>query len=338
MRYIQFAPKALPSIAFAVSLTKPIGSMKKNIIDHRKNMIEFSINTEASFTVRTQTETIHFRPHDLIVYLPDRKYIITSDDSENENKNNTTFSIAVTFPDLTFSRYDTELGHNLSYISDTDVNNRSLLLPECIHLEEKEYREYTSVFRVLINSYFAGTASEYYHAIARWYDIAAMLDSSVRTKLQMLRTHIIDRQYEPSQDLYIKKAKKYIFTHYSEKLTVPMIAEYLNITPNYLSTLFKKGTGESVIDFLNYYRMLKLRELLLQKQSHTLSDLCAQVGIQDKRYAQRLFKKHFGVSMQRCLHLETGITMLHEDPWDVDGIESDLYLQENKEEMDSKSK
>lgn len=318
MRYIQFTTSASPSIASAFSITKPISSMKKNIIDQRKNTIEFSLNSEASFTVQTQTETIHLHAHDLITYLPDRKYTITPDEHADNNIINTNFSVAVTFSDLEFTQCDTELGHSLSYISTTDISNRSLLFPEYIHLGEKDYREYTSMFRLLINSYYAGTSSEYYHAIARWYDIAAKLDSRVRTELQMMRTNDADYRYEPSQDLYIIKAQKFILSHYSEKLTLPTIAQYLHISPNYLSTIFKRGTHQSVIDYLNYHRMIKLREMLLQKHTHTLSDLCAKVGIQDKRYAQRLFKKYFGVSMQQCVSLETNDSTFSEQHLNTD--------------------
>lgn len=334
MRYIQFMPKAQPTILSALSHTGQIGGLHQTVIEHRQNMFEFVINTDASFVVQTEHETVYLRPHDIIVYLPNRKYTVTPVTEGEGTQTNTTHSVVVEIPDFSYSCYDTALGHSLPYISGTDVYNRSLLLPEYVHLSEKEHRDFTSVFRVLTNHYFSGTASEYYHAIARWYDLAAMLDNKVHAELQLLRTSLADNAHEPSLDLYIKKTKKFISAHYSEKLSVPMIAEHLNITPNYLSTIFKKGTGETVIEYLNYYRMLKLREILLQPKTNTLSDLCMKVGIQDKRYAQRLFKKYFGVSMQRCLHLETGKTLPQEDFGDADhwGAESNTFGESDSED------
>lgn len=328
MRYIQFTPQAQPTILSALSLTGQIGSLHQTVIEHRQNMVEFVINTDASFVVQTENETVHLQPHDVIVYLPNRSYTVTPFTEADGTQMNTTYSVAVEIPDFRFTCYDTALGHSLPYISGIDVYNRSLLLPEYIHLSEKEHRDFTSVFRVLTNHYFSGTASEYYHAIARWYDLAAMLDNKVHAELQLLRTSLADNAHEPSLDLYIKRTKKFISAHYSEKLTVPMIADHLNITANYLSTIFKKGTGETVIEYLNYYRMLKLREILLQPQTHTLSDLCIKVGIPDKRYAQRLFKKYFGVSMQRCLHLETGIALSQTDPMETDSPDGDSPISE----------
>ena len=48
-------------------------------------------------------------------------------------------------------------------------------------------------------------------------------------------------------------------------------------------------------------------------------------GLHDRRYAQRLFKKYFGVSMQRCRQLGSGISLYHENPWKREHMESDIY-------------
>ena len=113
--------------------------------------------------------------------------------------------------------------------------------------------------------------------------------------------------------------------HFCERITIDQIAKSVNLSSNYLSVIFKKTTGNTIIHYVNSLRVLKIRELLLQNNKITLSDICSQIGISDTRYVQRLFKKYFGVSMQRYLQLENGITLLHENPWVKDNLETDIY-------------
>lgn len=322
MRYFQLYLRCQPVIAFACSLTAPADGMKKNIIDHRKDMIEFYFNTAMDFTVKTESETYTIQRGSAGVFLPDRRYELTG--VQNGDVLNTSYSVAVSLDNYDIERRDTAEGQDLSFIAQNDTRNRSLLLPETAELDDKNYQSVTLCLRELINHFFAGTAPEYYLCISKWYELAALLDAFTRSEIQRLSNEE-RREQNPSENYYVYKTKKYIAAHYSEHISIPDIARSVGVSPNYLSALFKKGTGGTVVGYLNYIRVLKIRDMLNSPDHAGLSEICELAGIQDKRYARRLFKKYFGVSMQRCMQLENGITLLHDNPWEKERIESDIY-------------
>ena len=63
--------------------------------------------------------------------------------------------------------------------------------------------------------------------------------------------------------LIMKKAIDYIAAHYQEEnLDRDTVAGHIFMNPNYFSTLFKKETGTSFVEYLNNYRINKAEELL----------------------------------------------------------------------------
>jgi len=81
--------------------------------------------------------------------------------------------------------------------------------------------------------------------------------------------------------------------HFMSNIGIGQIAEQLNITPNYLSTLFHKKTGINFMAYLKKVRMLKARELLSDPniQVHQVAN---QVGYFSTRHFARLFAEHYG--------------------------------------------
>ena len=71
------------------------------------------------------------------------------------------------------------------------------------------------------------------------------------------------------------------------------LAAMCYISPSYLSNLFKRETGTTLIDYINTQRTQRAAHLLVDtKQS--VAAIAAQVGILDVNYFARLFKKSLG--------------------------------------------
>lgn len=89
----------------------------------------------------------------------------------------------------------------------------------------------------------------------------------------------------------LDKARAYIAKHYAdENISLSEVANHVNVSPNYFSTIFSRETGESFIKYLTDVRMEKAKELLC------CSDLrCAEIGFavgyKDPHYFSYLFKK-----------------------------------------------
>ena len=73
------------------------------------------------------------------------------------------------------------------------------------------------------------------------------------------------------------------------------LAEYVNISEDYLTRIFKKDMGLSPWDYLNRYRVQLATEMLTQTGS-TINEVASATGFQDQAYFCRVFKKIKGVS------------------------------------------
>ena len=93
----------------------------------------------------------------------------------------------------------------------------------------------------------------------------------------------------------IKRAISYINLNLNSDSTVSDIAYNLCITPNYLSRLFRKENGISVIEYINQKRIKEAIQLM-KKTDMQIQMIAEKVGINDLSYFSKLFKKQLGKS------------------------------------------
>ncbi|RAP76075.1 helix-turn-helix domain-containing protein [Paenibacillus montanisoli] len=92
----------------------------------------------------------------------------------------------------------------------------------------------------------------------------------------------------------IAHAVRFIQEHYGEDISLQQIAQHLELSPNYLSALFKKELNMNFSEYLNRLRLEKAKELLLGTNMKSY-EVAQQVGFSDDSYFSRAFKKHTGV-------------------------------------------
>lgn len=80
--------------------------------------------------------------------------------------------------------------------------------------------------------------------------------------------------------------------------TMESLAADLNISPYYLSHLFKEYTGSSFTDYLADYRINRAVELMKDPKL-TLAQIGDMVGYADQNYFSRVFKKRRGVGARQ---------------------------------------
>ena len=136
-----------------------------------------------------------------------------------------------------------------------------------------------------------------------------------------------------SAHFYVRKAKQYICANYKRRLSLSDIAQELGISTGYFCSLFKQGTGYSAIGYLNMIRVQHIREQIIRGDTRSFPEICAEVGMSDIRYAQRLFKKYFGVSMYRCRQQDNGISLYHRNPWKEDALDHDIFNEGAEKEL-----
>ena len=104
-----------------------------------------------------------------------------------------------------------------------------------------------------------------------------------------------EKQEMKVTNLFVQKAMDYISMNYSQKLTLTKISEQLCITPNYLSELFKKHTGQNVSEYIIDYRLEKACQFLKNPQLR-IGEISEKVGINDVRYFSSMFKKKYNLT------------------------------------------
>jgi two-component system response regulator YesN len=91
------------------------------------------------------------------------------------------------------------------------------------------------------------------------------------------------------------QAKEYIRANYSKQITLEDVARDINISPQYLSKLFKEETGENFIDYLTGIR-IKIAKSLLEEDKLSIKEIAHHVGYGDPNYFSRIFRKVVGVT------------------------------------------
>ena len=92
------------------------------------------------------------------------------------------------------------------------------------------------------------------------------------------------------------KIVEYIENNYMNDLSVGYLADKFNITPEYLSTYFKKNSGLNLSIYINEFRIKQAIRLLKSKKNIKIADLAAEVGIENINTFTRQFKLHTGTT------------------------------------------
>lgn len=83
-----------------------------------------------------------------------------------------------------------------------------------------------------------------------------------------------------------------------EALSLTVISDRLHLTPSYLSSLIRKGKGESFINLLTAKRMEAAKEAILYSTKKIL-EIALECGFSDNHYFSYSFKKYYGVSPKK---------------------------------------
>ncbi|MCI2048313.1 MAG: AraC family transcriptional regulator [Lachnospiraceae bacterium] len=89
----------------------------------------------------------------------------------------------------------------------------------------------------------------------------------------------------------VEKCKTYIFSHLHEKLTVKSIADTMRMNPNYLSELFRKSEGVTILQYI-LQEKIHLAENMLVYSDYTYGEIATYLGFSSQSHLCRHFKKN----------------------------------------------
>lgn len=93
----------------------------------------------------------------------------------------------------------------------------------------------------------------------------------------------------------IVSAMAWIKNHYYRHFDVSELADYIGYNADYLSTVFKKHTGFSVIQYTNKIR-IKAAKIFLSDFGTSVKETAYSCGFTDDKYFIRVFKQYEGIT------------------------------------------
>lgn len=127
-------------------------------------------------------------------------------------------------------------------------------------------------------------------------------DAHSKQELENLVVNFIDRlvdihQQGPDEhrNVHIIRAIEYIKVNFQNNISVSDIADYLQISPSYLSRIFRNEKGKSPLEYLTEYRMERGKAYLADNKL-SLQEISALIGYNDAHSFIRYFKKYAGTT------------------------------------------
>lgn len=113
--------------------------------------------------------------------------------------------------------------------------------------------------------------------------------------VQFMEAHKAEEAGGSEQKKVIRSVIEIVELRYQEDISLQSIAEEVYLSPSYLSYLFKKEVGVSLIKYITMTRLDKAKELLLSGNMK-IAEVAAKVGYQNYSYFNITFKNNVGIS------------------------------------------
>lgn len=149
--------------------------------------------------------------------------------------------------------------------------------------------------------------SDYYLAKAEQikcnHDVTELFSRMVRAY-----QNLIFFSDNPSYGYPIDKCINYISQNIYSNLTLTQTAEYMKLSPAYLTTLFKKHVGKSLYQYIQE-RKYKQAKFLLTYTSKSMTEIADALGYNSLAHLSRIFKTYSGMapSKYRTAYKQSGV-------------------------------
>lgn len=105
----------------------------------------------------------------------------------------------------------------------------------------------------------------------------------------------IDESRCKNRQYIMNKVLEYIERNFTGQITLEGVARYVYVNPAYLSSIFKKHTGENFMSYLTARRIRYAKELL-ENPKYKIYEIGRMVGYLDPGYFSIIFKKNEGIT------------------------------------------
>lgn len=115
----------------------------------------------------------------------------------------------------------------------------------------------------------------------------------------------------------IQRTLQYIQMHFRENLTVSFLADYVGLTPNYLSSVFHKTMGKTLNEYITGIRLDVSTKFLIFTDL-PITQICYDCGFGSLSNFMRMFKKQYGVSPNQFRQSQKDVHQSFKSPLSFD--------------------
>lgn len=236
-------------------------------IDHWHQRAEFVYMIDGECQIRIGKQQRLCKAGDLAVIRSGEIHALLS---------NYYFSYIYTFDPAMFSHFLPESRFPKSFISAQEQKEAGLE-EEIARLFHAIHQEMTSQ-APLCDPIMRADVLRLYSLLVRHFE-----DDSARDEKSMARR----QQFQ--------EVLEFIADHYADHITLADVAEVMNYTPTYVSTLFVSCAGVNFKTYLDNFRIKKAADMLCSTQQ-TITDIASQCGYDNVRTFNNAFRRVTGQS------------------------------------------
>lgn len=123
--------------------------------------------------------------------------------------------------------------------------------------------------------------------------------------LQEIATYRLDGDHgDVGQQRWVGQIIAHLQDHYNEPLSLKKLSEMVFLSPNYICSLFKEETGQTISDYLTKLRIDHAKRLL-SENGNKVYEVAHAVGYTDSRYFNKVFKKFTGMNLSEYRSLQS---------------------------------
>ena len=93
----------------------------------------------------------------------------------------------------------------------------------------------------------------------------------------------------------IGRIKRFIQKEYKSDLSLADVAKEVNLAPAYVSHIFKRETGQGIVEYITELKMKKAKQLLEDKSLKVIQ-IAKSCGYENQSYFNKLFKSYYGMT------------------------------------------
>ena len=120
------------------------------------------------------------------------------------------------------------------------------------------------------------------------------IESTILSMIESIFEKIAE-QTRSTNAYLVEQVQNYLFQHMNENITLSDLGEIFGINYSSLSNIFSSATGQTIIEYLTFIRILHAKELLINTDKK-IYEICSEIGYTEPKYFIKRFRQIVGVT------------------------------------------